>query len=116
MNRLIFATMFFLVLGITSKAQEVQRTEEYAFLELSSHCTKKVLSITNNAKGTTKTATHQHKLSDLTDSERLLIAMNDLNGKGFRLKNSTVVADKCKSKRAFLFTKSRPKEGLEAKN
>ena len=105
---------YILLLGLlsfaffTSNAQKIKRTEEYAFLEQSTHCSKGSLSVTNNAGGTTLREVYDRDESSLTDAERLLIAMNDLNAKGFKLKSTTVVSKKCRSKRAFLFFKSRP--------
>ena len=99
---LLLLTSFF------AQAQDEPRTEEYAFLELNTRCSKSNLSITNNSGGTIRSEEYNNKESILTDDERLLIAMNDLNAKGFKLKSTTVVADKCKFYRAFLFYKSRP--------
>jgi len=93
-------------------AQQIERTEEYTFLELNTRCNKAKLSLTNNAHGTAITEHYDRKTSTLTDDERLLIAMNDLNGKGYKLKSTTVVAEKCRLKRVFMFYKTREKSNL----
>ncbi|MFK8058221.1 MAG: hypothetical protein AB8F78_18995 [Saprospiraceae bacterium] len=108
MNKSIFFLGLLLLTTVLANAQDAPRTEEYALLELSTRCSKSNLSITDNAGGTTLSEEYNSKQSILTDDERLLIAMNEMNAKGFKLKSTIVVADKCTFKKAFLFYKSRP--------
>jgi len=108
-TKLTFLVITLFFISTIASAQDSIRTEEYSVLELTSKCNIRRLTLTNNASGTIVHDTYNARKSQLTDNERILIAMNDLNGKGFNLKSTTVTSNRCKSLSAFHFLKTRIK-------